>query len=158
MCGYGPRTVLRLWTSTGYGHCSSCFCAEACCTTQGRHAYDISRGWRAPPCHVSVATLGDHRKRYARDASAPDVAGFSVPAYSAAFTRPTHICRAPFPGFGRVPSNSCIPCEAHGKVVLKNNHRSRRTGSWGHGCSCWTSHMHTDNMYVACVCHGTAKY
>ena len=47
-------------------------------------------------------TLADHRKRYARDASAPDVAGFSVTRVFCGIYTLNHICRAPFSAIWQV--------------------------------------------------------
>jgi len=48
-------------------------------------------------------------------------------------------------------SFSCIPCEAHGQTVKKNNQRARKNASFGVGRSHWTTLLEFDNMYMMLV-------
>jgi hypothetical protein len=53
---------------------------------------------------------------------------------------------------------SCIPCEAHGKVVRKNNHRSRQSAVYGDDRNNFTGVLEIDNTYIACTAHNAAPY
>ena len=53
---------------------------------------------------------------------------------------------------------SCIPCEAHGKIVRKNNHRARQHGTSAGGKNAFCAVLSTDNMYLALTAHGMDPY
>ena len=53
---------------------------------------------------------------------------------------------------------SCIPCEAHGKVVRKNNHRARQSGTFGSSENNFSSVLNTDNIYIALTAGGKDPY
>ena len=53
---------------------------------------------------------------------------------------------------------SCIPCEAHGQTVKKNNQRARKHGSFGADRSHWTTLLEFDNMYIMMVASGADPY
>jgi hypothetical protein len=57
------------------------------------------------------------------------------------------------------PSNfSCVPCEAHGKVVRKNNHRARQSGTYNGGKNAFSTVLSIDNAYIALTAHGRDPY
>ena len=53
---------------------------------------------------------------------------------------------------------TCIPCESHGKVIRKNNHRARISGLFGRWRTNFTSILDFDNMYMWLVAMCGAPY
>ena len=53
---------------------------------------------------------------------------------------------------------SCIPCEAHGKIVRKNNHRARQSRGYGADRNNFTTGLEIDNLYINLTAHGKDPY